>query len=257
MIVRDLLRSSLPALSAPKRLPKPYWLTSDFMAPVLHADFGSGPPLAIDLDIRLANGLSLLADESRPLLNDIYIYLCVQSRPGLYGNRMAGAEKDRERFYQACKVVDHLLLNDDGQLARSGFAALTSTWLSDILISLTSNGCGDVGLYAWHEKLVRHLRNKVRLHRLKLMFLLRRHPDLGVLDDVEEMELPATEQELRLFRAYFRYMCLTDEAVHLGIPPKDRVHRLSALIKRAVWQYAARPTRNSAQATSSSCCAHT
>src|SRR6185369_14028149 len=90
----------------------PWWLKGPHGSNLLIADFGAAGNFDISLNIELAGGARLTTN--RTLVNEVYDYLCVQTRVSQRG-RGRDSQSERRHFMKALSILDYFFLNDDDE----------------------------------------------------------------------------------------------------------------------------------------------
>ncbi|MBW1245518.1 integrase [Pseudomonas tolaasii] len=128
------------------------WLLSDFDSPVWQYSFEyKKSPKALDWDVKLSDGSSLLDKKNKSTLEGFKYFLTASTRNESDTGETNDLKGQQARqFWRACHIIDFLLLNDDRyRISKYGLGGLTGGNLIELLDTLSKNTSISESVYNW------------------------------------------------------------------------------------------------------------
>ncbi len=118
---------------------KPYWLDSDFNAPIWILNLSKKPKYIYWNEILLSDGKSLTDEVHRPLLNTFKIWVLATDMPLMNGGHLNKKSTVHSKVLTVLSLINSILMNEhELDLARNHLVLLNHDVIMSIMICYTS-----------------------------------------------------------------------------------------------------------------------
>lgn len=175
----------------------PWWLKSDFWAPIWYGSFGEGLRIEINWQIMLSNGATLL--ERNKASHALRALISAQSHHSTLRGMLEAPRSAYAKIGEAIRLVDLFLLHyPHDELLEYGFSALSEGDVISILSRLANGADTEETIYEWTNSLANFLRNYVEssVTERDIDYFRDKYPLIGLVNtSVEDRLLPCFDDE--------------------------------------------------------------
>jgi hypothetical protein len=165
---------------------KASWLLSEFDAPIWKYDFNFATPNTINWNITLDDGVSLLANKNRPLLEGLRYFLTTSTR-SVRGSaiELGSLSTQMTMFNRAIHIGDYILLNaKEYQLSKFGLAGLNSNHMKRMLDIFSNTNGSEESVYEWTRTISKFCLSLIHTSKtFDLDSILDQHPRMRIVTE--------------------------------------------------------------------------